>query len=234
MNNIDVSAAPTRNHADVMREHLEFGGRAVLDVGCGAGRITRMMAQLGADVIGIDPGDRQLARARAESRVGKETYVKGTAEQLPSADATIDIVVFFNSFHHVPLDQLQLALREARRVLKTFGSLYLAEPLAQGPQFDLSKPFNDETEVRAKAYDAIMAAAAQRFKHLNEIIYITESYFKDFNAYRENSISVNPARETYFIQNEANLRQSFENLGEHRANGWHFPQYTRVNILEPV
>ena len=63
MTGVDVPAAPEREHADVLADHLALNGKAILDVGCGAGRITRIMAQLGADVIGIDPGDRQLARA---------------------------------------------------------------------------------------------------------------------------------------------------------------------------
>ncbi len=234
MTDVDVSAAPDREHADVLTDHLALNGKAILDVGCGAGRITRMMAQLGADVIGIDPGERQLARARAAGQVGGESYVQGTAEQLPSETGTIDIVVFFNSLHHVPINQLERALLEARRVLKTSGRVYLAEPLAQGPQFELSKPFNDESVVRAKAYDAIMASGAQGFEHLHETVYGTDSHFKNFEAYRENSTSVNPARETYFGRNDIILRQRFENLGEHRVDGWHFPQYIRINILAPV
>ena len=234
MTGVDVSAAPEREHADVLADHLALNGKAVLDVGCGAGRITRMMARLGADVIGIDPGERQLARARAAEQVGGESYVLGTAEQLPSETCTIDIVVFFNSLHHVPMSQLVRALTEAHRVLKPTGRVYLAEPLAKGPQFELSKPFNDETEVRAKAYDAIIASGAQGFEHLHETVYATDSHFKDFEAYRQNSTSVNPARETYFGQNDATLRQRFEELGEQRADGWHFPQYIRINILAPV
>ena len=219
MTDFDVSEAPERDHADVLVNHLTLNRKSVLDVGCGAGRITRIMAQLGADVIGIDPGDHQLARARAADQVSGETYIQGTAEQLPSQTSTIDIVVFFNSLHHVPVDQLDRALAEARRVLKSAGRVYIAEPLAQGPQFKLSKPFNDETEVRAKAYDAIMSSGAQGFGHLYETVYRTDSHFEDFEAYRKNSTSVNPARETYFDQNDAALRQKFRDLGERRADG---------------
>ena len=177
MTDFDVLDAPERDHADVLTNHLTLNRKSVLDVGCGAGRITRIMAQLGADVIGIDPGDHQLARARAADQVSGESYIQGTAEQLPSQTTTIDIVVFFNSLHHVPVDQLDRALAEARRVLKSAGRVYIAEPLAQGPQFKLSKPFNDETEVRAKAYDAIMSSGAQGFGNLYETVYRTDSHF---------------------------------------------------------
>ena len=119
MTDFDVSEAPERDHADVLVNHLTLNRKSVLDVGCGAGRITRIMAQLGADVIGIDPGDHQLARARAADQVSGETYIQGTAERLPSQTSTIDIVVFSNSLHHVPVDRLDRALAEARRVLKS-------------------------------------------------------------------------------------------------------------------
>ena len=234
MTDFDVLNAPERDHADVLANHLTLNRKSVLDVGCGAGRITRIMAQLGADVIGIDPGDRQLARARTAGQVNGESYIQGTAEHLPLQTSTIDVVVFFNSLHHVHLDQLDRALTEAHRVLKSAGLVYIAEPLPQGTQFELSKPFNDETEVRAKAYDAIMSSGAQGFGHLYETVYRTDSHFEDFEAYRKNSTSVNPARETYFDQNDAALRQKFRDLGERRADGWYFPQYIRINILEPV
>ena len=234
MTDFDVLDALERDHADVLANHLTLNRKSVLDVGCGAGRITRIMAQLGADVIGIDPGDHQLARARAADQVNGEFYIQGTAEQLPSQTSTIDIVVFFNSLHHVHVDHLDWALTEAHRVLKSAGRVYIAEPLAQGPQFKLSKPFNDETEVRAKAYDAIMSSGAQGFGHLYETVYRTDSHFEDFEAYRKNSTSVNPARETYFDHNDAAIRQKFRDLGERRADGWYFPQYIRINILEPV
>jgi len=120
-----------RRHQDALAELLPLPGAQVLDVGCGNGRITRLVAALGAKVIGIDPGERQLERARAEPTVAGERYIKGVAEDLPAADASADGVLFFNSLHHVPVEKMDTALAEAHRVLKPDGWLCIAEPMAE-------------------------------------------------------------------------------------------------------
>jgi ubiquinone/menaquinone biosynthesis C-methylase UbiE len=59
-------------------------------------------------------------------------------ERLPFAAAAFDLVLLFNSLHHVPVDRQGAALAEAARVLRPGGDLLVAEPLAEGPWFDSS------------------------------------------------------------------------------------------------
>ncbi|MBM3345838.1 MAG: class I SAM-dependent methyltransferase [Betaproteobacteria bacterium] len=129
---------PQRNHFDIMTELVPLAGRVALDVGCGEGRFTRLMAGAGAHVTGIEPGPQQIRRALAQPRAADEAYVEAGAESLPAAAGSVDLVVFFNSLHHVPVAGMDRALAEARRVLRPGGQLYIAEPLAEEPQFDLS------------------------------------------------------------------------------------------------
>ena len=124
-----------QKHQDVMAALVPLPGAHVLDIGCGNGRITRLIAGLGAHVVGIDPGQSQLEKARALPPLYGESYVFGVAENLPAADASADVVFFFNSLHHVPETAMDTALDEARRALKPNGWLFIAEPLAEGPQF---------------------------------------------------------------------------------------------------
>jgi ubiquinone/menaquinone biosynthesis C-methylase UbiE len=219
-----------RRHEDALAELLPLPGAQVLDVGCGNGRITRLVAALGAQVIGIDPGEKQLARARAEAPVAGERYIKGVAEDLPAADASADGVLFFNSLHHVPVDKMDAALAEAARVLKPDGWLCIAEPMAEGPQYELAKPFNDEAEVRALAYAALKRAKG--FRQISESSYTADGRHKSFEEYRENSTSIEPARAQVFAMRETEIRARFEKYGEKRADGWHFPQPMRVNLLK--
>ena len=218
-----------RNHQNVMAEAVPLPGSRVLDIGCGNGRITRLIAACGAQVIGLDPGPQQIARALAEPPVAGERYVQAAGEALPIAEETVDVVFFFNSLHHVPEDAMDAALREARRVLKAQGWLYVAEPLAEGPQFELQKPFNDETEVRAKAYAAIQRARG--FTQVSESRYVADGKLKSFEDWRENSTSISPKRAEFFAKHDAELRRRFEQYGEQRADGWHFPNPIRVNVL---
>ena len=84
--------------AEALIEHFDLrGDSSVLDVGCGAGRLTRIMTEMGATVTGIEPGERQLERARAHPVIGTESYIEGTAERLPVEDNCATIIIFFNS-----------------------------------------------------------------------------------------------------------------------------------------
>lgn len=221
----------TRNHQDVIATLVPLPGAKVIDVGCGNGRITRLIAAAGAQVVGIDPGQKQLDRARAEAPVNGESYIEGSAENLPVADASADIVFFFNSLHHVPEAVMDKALDEARRALKPQGWLFVAEPLAEGPQFELQKPYNDESEVRARAYEAIGRAKQRGFTELSETRYVADGKHASFEAYRENSVSINPGRAKIFAEREVEIRDRFERFGEKRADGWHFVSPIRVNVL---
>ena len=229
---MDISKIPTKRHGEVLDEHLVLRGTNVLDVGCGSGHLVRLMTEMGATVTGIEPGERQLERARAHPVIGTESYIEGTAERLPVEDNCATIIIFFNSLHHVPIGQLENALKEAHRALKDGGVLYISEPLALGAQFELSKLINDETEVRAKAYQAIKNALEMGFLEQTEYFYTADVSYVDFEAYREHSTSINPARNRYFEEMGDELRGIFENFGDKRSDAWHFSQPTRVNILK--
>src|SRR5687767_5319115 len=64
----------------------------VLDDGCGEGRFSRMLAGRGADVVALDY-TAALARAAHERRVSSQRTVRGTAERLPFAANTFDLLV---------------------------------------------------------------------------------------------------------------------------------------------
>ncbi len=143
-----MQALPRRKHREVIEELLELDGARVADIGCGDGALTRLMTRLGARVTGIEPSAGQLSRARAAELAGDEVYLQGVAEALPLPDASLDVVLFFNSLHHVPVEHQARALAEAARALKPGGRLCVIEPLARGPHFQANRIIEDETEVR--------------------------------------------------------------------------------------
>jgi hypothetical protein len=224
--------SPKRSHADVISDLLTPSGAKVLDVGCGAGKMTRLLTGMGAEVIGIDPGERQLERARTPEPIGGETFIEGIAENLPSEDQSIDIVLFFNSFHHVLQEGFRVAIAEAHRVLRPGGKLYFAEPIAEGPQFELSRLINDESEIRALAYECIKSATELGFKAVTELIYITENRHKDFAAFKSNSTSINPARDAIFEQYDTEIRERFERFSQKDGDEYVFTLPIRGNLFE--
>lgn len=120
-----------RRHTEVLAETVPLAGRRALEVGCGDGRLMGWLAARAALAVGLDPDPAQLARAEANRGAGP--LVRAVAERLPFAAAAFDLVLLFNSLHHVPVDRQSAALAEAARVLRPGGDLLVAEPLAEGP-----------------------------------------------------------------------------------------------------
>jgi ubiquinone/menaquinone biosynthesis C-methylase UbiE len=101
---------------------LEFpAGADVLEVGCGTGVLTRVLAGLPEvhAVIGVDVAASLLDRAR-ELAPDLE-FLQADARSLPFADERFDVVVFDSTLSHVP--EPERALAEAFRVLRPGGLL---------------------------------------------------------------------------------------------------------------
>ena len=227
-----MTEIPRRTHWEVMEETLAFEGARVADIGCGDGALVRRMAKAGARVTGIDPSEGMLGRARAAEPAGGEDYAKGFAEDLPLVDSELGIAVFFNSLHHVPAERQAKALAEAARTLKPGGLLYVVEPIAEGPNFEVTRRIEDETEVRARAYEELRAAAqGPDFEQMQEFTYVTEIRYETFEALRDWTIAVDETRRAKVEVEEANLRAAFEAAATKRDGYFILEQPARLNLL---
>lgn len=107
-------------------------GEAVLDVGCGTGTLA-IEAQRGAGstgrVVGIDPSEGQIARARVKAARRKlpTEFQIGVIEQLAFPDQTFDVVLSSLMMHHLPASLKRQGLAEIVRVLKPGGRLVIAD-----------------------------------------------------------------------------------------------------------
>jgi ubiquinone/menaquinone biosynthesis C-methylase UbiE len=107
-------------------------GETVLDVGCGTGTLALMaQARVGAigRVAGIDPGPRQIARARAKAARHRLpiAFHEGVIEQLPFPDRSFDVVLSTLMMHHLPDDLKRRGLAEVARVLTPGGRLVIVD-----------------------------------------------------------------------------------------------------------
>jgi SAM-dependent methyltransferase len=94
--------------------------RIVLDLGAGTGKLTRALLDTGARVIAVEPGD--AMRAELERAVPGAEAVRGSAEDIPLPNASVDAIAVGQAFHWFRHD---VALPEMRRVLRPGGGVAL-------------------------------------------------------------------------------------------------------------
>ncbi|WP_041794676.1 class I SAM-dependent methyltransferase [Pararhodospirillum photometricum] len=211
---------PRHRNSEVLLAWVPVQGATVVDVGCGDGALARTLVQAGAArVVGLEVSARQLARAARTPLPPEVMILKGGAQALPLADASADAVIFFNSLHHVPKALMPQALAEAARVVRSGGWIYVGEPIAEGPHFDLLRPVDDETEVRAAALACVRQAVADGLSLEREQEYLHTVRLASFEALRERTAAANPEREAVFDAHETSLRAAFDRLGRRDADG---------------
>ncbi|MBK8174924.1 MAG: methyltransferase domain-containing protein [Rhodospirillales bacterium] len=220
-----------RTSAEVIKQLLPLKDATVVDVGCGDGWLVRLMTREGAHVTGIEVSPKHLAHAQAVAAVGDEHYMPGIAEDLPFAARSIDIIVFFNSLHHVDQAGLFKAMREAARVLKPGGLLLISEPLPEGPYFETMKPVHDETAVRNHAQEALRNGPEFGLLLEKAFTYIDTVRMKSFSAFHDRLTMINPHIREDFEEKEDELRALFEKLGTETPDGWEFDQPMRLHLM---
>ncbi|MCZ2846010.1 MAG: class I SAM-dependent methyltransferase [Candidatus Bathyarchaeota archaeon] len=105
----------------------------VLDIGCGSGRLYKLFRGKNVEYFGIDFAEKLIDFARKQYVLPKENqegirpvFLTVNALKLPFEDNFFDKVFSIAVFHHVPSHEKRiLFLKEARRVLKPKGELFL-------------------------------------------------------------------------------------------------------------
>ena len=100
------------------------GTETVLEIGCGIGRLTRVLAARAARVLALDVSAEMLRRAReANPELGNVEWVHGDGESLAAiGEASVDAVVSLVVFQHIPDPRVTLAyVTEMGRVLRPGG-----------------------------------------------------------------------------------------------------------------
>ncbi len=100
-----------------LRPTLPDPGGLTVDLGCGEGRVSRLLDQLGYRVVGIDRSPSMLqAAAEAWPPV---SLLRADAAALPLDDASVSLVVSCMSLHDI--DDFDTAISEVARVLRLDG-----------------------------------------------------------------------------------------------------------------
>ena len=111
-----------RDLPELLRKHVS--GRRALDFGCGTGRSTRFLRELGFEVLGMDISEAMLDHARARDPHGEYRLV-ADGSLAGFANGAFDLILIAFTFDNSTGQQKASALRELRPLLSPGGRLVI-------------------------------------------------------------------------------------------------------------
>ena len=113
-------------------------GKTVLDIACGEGYGSRILAEVATQVTGVDIDDKTVRQAAAKYKNHNILFKKGDAVRIPVDDNSIDVVVSFETLEHLAAQHEMM--KEFKRVLRNDGLVIISTPD--------KKYYSDETGFR--------------------------------------------------------------------------------------
>jgi ubiquinone/menaquinone biosynthesis C-methylase UbiE len=137
-------------------------GRRVLDAACGEGYGSALLAQAARSVLGIDIDAQVVGQARSRyAQAGNVRFEAASVTALPLADASVDLVVSFETIEHLEGDDQPAMLAEFARVLAPDGLLILSSP--NRPEYSEARAYENPFHRRELDRDELATLLAARF-----------------------------------------------------------------------
>ncbi len=191
------------------REYVQ--GKDVLDIACGEGYGSNLLAERASLVIGVDISEQAIRHA--ESKYADKSnlrFFKGTCTDIPSPECTFDVVVSFETIEHI--EQQEGFLQEVRRVLKQDGLFIVSSPNADEYMHGNAEknPFHQK-ELTREGFQSLLAKYfvridlyGQRLSTNSQVWPIQERDSVAFAAYKKDPDGivrqgVLPVQPEYFI-----------------------------------
>ncbi len=135
-------------------------GKRVLDVACGEGYGSALLARSAALVTGVDISPQAIEHARAEyGRLSNARFACASCTQLPLPDASVDIAISFETLEHI--HEQEAFIDELARVLAPGGVLLISCP--NKVEYTDNRGFVNEFHVKELYREELRALLERRF-----------------------------------------------------------------------
>jgi ubiquinone/menaquinone biosynthesis C-methylase UbiE len=142
--------------------------KSILEIGCGTGKNTTLLAQIGEQVLSLDFSEAMIAKARAKTLVENVTFkIADINQPWPCEDNSANLIACNLVLEHIA--DLSFIFAEAARVLAEGGQLFISElhPFRQYQGMQAHFVRDDETtQIPAFVHhtsEFLDAAAANKF-----------------------------------------------------------------------
>jgi len=155
-----------------IEEFVELGGREMLEIGCGDGRLSSLLSNKVKSLTAIDP-DKAMINLACKEISGVDFRV-GYGEKLEFKDKSYDIVLFSYSLHH---QDCVKALEEAKRVLRDDSIILIIEPSPESEYTQFVSIFQEDEINRLNTTLAYIKSC--NFGISRQDVYFVNYHFKD-------------------------------------------------------
>jgi SAM-dependent methyltransferase len=228
----DPAAMEIRDEVALISSVLPLDGARVLELGCGKAEKTRAIAtgarlalMIAMEVDAIQHDCNLLVRD-----LPAVDFRLGGAEAIPAPDADFDLVFMFKSLHHVPIQKMDQAMSELKRVLKPGGMAWLSEPVYAGDFNDILRMFHDEKTMREAAFAAIQRAVNDgMFELVEQHFFNTPAHFDSFEQFETQILGVTHTRHELSAALHQQVKDAF--MRHMTPHGVDFLSPIRVDLL---
>ena len=137
-------------------------GKRVLDVACGEGYGTALLARVAAEATGVDISEQAVAHAKGEyATIANAKFLCAPCTRIPLPDASVDVAVSFETIEHIHEQEAFIA--ELARVLVPGGVLLLSCP--NKLEYTDKRDYHNEFHVKELYRAELAQLVGARFPH---------------------------------------------------------------------